>query len=664
MALDENVVQTAEALYRAVYAAFFPSGIEDVVLDALTRLAIRYNLRVSSCQYDDRAVTRASCESTAVGPAKQPRTVTPKGVLLFRVYQVKEAQKASGEFTEMGVDTAAQLCSFLAAACTLRVVERLCIHLWTIPIAEYANDGVAAAMRAVITAEATRTQHCVLQLLSDVRNIWGCLLHQQSSHASSPAMPLAALLWGPLFFSPLIGADVAFRVSCERRVVDDKPGALKSVELAAAAGDTLWELHHPLGWEVSMLYYNVEFFLLQDNDNWLSCALTLSPPAPPRCGYDIDVTFQYAAELLRQHICIALRRGEVSLEQVKGLVPRVSTDRQEIRWGKGACAMRSAIASALCTYADIGNVASHSTCPVLMLDPFCGSGTTLLEAWVQLLQCSGSADSHNGGTGKGGGVLMGSELVGSDIRRTFLNTSSDYLSWIAACYGYAPPPEQRATQLWSSLEESVTTWRVSVEARVATAVQNGSYLTCGADGLRDLLCCGVEPPVDAHRKGGTYGDGGTTEWAVPSIGCSFAAVRCDATRVPARSGAVECIVPDMPFGRRCGSHKVNVGLYPLFLRECYRLLRAPSSPLTASASAATGASHRSDTMWWRRCAATDTCIPAFSLGGRAVLLTVEYRLMLDTLTALKAECPFHLVVPPFQVDMGGLFPFVFVLDKV
>ncbi|KPA82223.1 hypothetical protein ABB37_03341 [Leptomonas pyrrhocoris] len=649
--LDDDV-------YSRVYAAFFPSGIEDVVLAAVTRLAIQYHLKVESCQYDDAGVPpESSVVGTAPDPAEIARTATPRGLLLFTLRQAKTADDENVSdkcFCEARADAAAQLCGFLAAACTLRVIERLGLHLWTIPITGHSNDATLAAMHRTIETKAAYTNHCVVQVMSNVRESWGALRRTGSS-----LLPRAALLWGPQFFQPLTNADVAFRVNCERRVMDDCPGSLKSVELAAAAGDSLWELHNPPHhWEVSMLYYNVEFFILQDNDHWLTCAVTLSPPAPPRCGYDIDVTFQYAAELLRQRIGVALRRGEVTLDQVKGLVPRASADRQEIRWSKGACAMRSTVASALCVYAGLEDAANFSACPVLLLDPFCGSGTTLLEGWMHLLQRTPGGDTHRGG------VVMGSELVASDVQRTLLNTREDYLAWVAALYGHFPVQQagqaEEKPQWWAVMEEKVNVWRAAVEDRVAEVACRGSYLTCGADGLRELLSCAISSPIDADRM--TRPSAILCERTVPRGGSAFAVLRCDATRVPVRAGSVECVVSDMPFGRRCGSHKGNVRLYPPFLRECHRLLRSPSpQPPTAVVHDA----HTCATVEWWRCSSGGKCTaPVRSVGGRAVLLTVEHRLMVETLEQLRDECPFHLVTSPFQVDLGGLFPFVFVLDKL
>lgn len=636
-----------------VYAAFFPAGIEDVVLSALSRLAIRYQLRLDCFAYNDPAVLRAGSSSPSSSAAAVGATnaATPKGLLLFRVRHC-----AGDEGNESTRAAENRLCLFLAAACCLRVIERFSLHLWSLPIAGRTNEEMLASLRTVITTEASHTQHSVLHVLSAVRATWGRLREVQEG----AALPKATQLWGPHYFHSLHDDGVAFRVNCERRVMEESRGSLKSVELAAAAGDALWERYSIDNWEVSMLYHNVEFFLLQDNDTWLTAAVTLSPPAPPRCGFDIDVTFQYAAELLRQNISGALRRDAITLGDVKGLVPRVSSDRQEIRWSKGACAMRSSLAAALCTYAGVSEVAaSTSLSPILMLDPFCGSGTTLLEGWVQVLE-----NLPMGAAGVGGSI-MGSELEHADVRRTLRNTRGDYLTWVAALYGYGAQTRQGTDRhAWDAAEKGVAAWRCAVEERVADVVRHGTYLTCGADGLRALLCNGIRGPPDVSA--GTTASpplstsvGGAK--VVPHVGCPFSVLRCNAMRIPVRGGTVECIVSDMPFGVRCGSHRANARLYPRFLRECHRLLRS------AGKADAEEDCYAEESVWWRRSRRTGDGSgddPARCCGGRAVLLTLELRLMSEALEALRTECPFRLVRPPFPVDMGGLYPYVFVLDKL
>jgi tRNA G10 N-methylase Trm11 len=47
-------------------------------------------------------------------------------------------------------------------------------------------------------------------------------------------------------------------------------------------------------------------------------------------------------------------------------------------------------------------------------------------------------------------------------------------------------------------------------------------------------------------------------------------VRWDTTRLPLRSGSVDAISTDMPFGVRCGKSADNTALYPLVLQELER----------------------------------------------------------------------------------------------
>ncbi|KAM8930828.1 tRNA (guanine(6)-N(2))-methyltransferase THUMP3 [Pelodytes ibericus] len=51
-------------------------------------------------------------------------------------------------------------------------------------------------------------------------------------------------------------------------------------------------------------------------------------------------------------------------------------------------------------------------------------------------------------------------------------------------------------------------------------------------------------------------------------------VHWDISRLPLRSGSVDVIVTDMPFGKRIGSRKKNWDLYPACLREMSRVCRA------------------------------------------------------------------------------------------
>ncbi len=69
----------------------------------------------------------------------------------------------------------------------------------------------------------------------------------------------------------------------------------------------------------------------------------------------------------------------------------------------------------------------------------------------------------------------------------------------------------------------------------------------------------------------------------------------DARRLPLNSMSVDCLVSNLPFGRRVGSHRSNRQLYPRFLHEIARVLKK---------------------------------------GGKAILLTLERRLMTEVLVGM------------------------------
>lgn len=94
--------------------------------------------------------------------------------------------------------------------------------------------------------------------------------------------------------------------------------------------------------------------------------------------------------------------------------------------------------------------------------------------------------------------------------------------------------------------------------------------------------------------------------------------QADAARLPLPDGSVDRIVANLPFGKRVGSHAGNVELYPQFLRGVGRVLRP---------------------------------------GGRAVLLTEDKRLFLDSVqrtARLK-------VIKEIEVATGGLHPSAYVV---
>jgi SAM-dependent methyltransferase len=98
--------------------------------------------------------------------------------------------------------------------------------------------------------------------------------------------------------------------------------------------------------------------------------------------------------------------------------------------------------------------------------------------------------------------------------------------------------------------------------------------------------------------------------------------RADAGRLPVATDSVDRLVSNLPFGKRVGSHSVNVKLYPAFLAELSRVLR---------------------------------------IDGRAVLLTDDKNLLRRSVQAT----PGTRILREVQVATGGneLHPTAFVLER-
>jgi 23S rRNA G2445 N2-methylase RlmL len=102
-----------------------------------------------------------------------------------------------------------------------------------------------------------------------------------------------------------------------------------------------------------------------------------------------------------------------------------------------------------------------------------------------------------------------------------------------------------------------------------------------------------------------------------AAGVALPLLRGDAQRLPLVGGSIDLLLGNLPFGRRSGSHRRNRRLYRAFLREALRVLGGE---------------------------------------GRAVLLTLERRLMLELLEGL----PFELL-DDRVLTHGGLNPRLYTL---
>jgi SAM-dependent methyltransferase len=117
-----------------------------------------------------------------------------------------------------------------------------------------------------------------------------------------------------------------------------------------------------------------------------------------------------------------------------------------------------------------------------------------------------------------------------------------------------------------------------------------------------------EAALEAARENLT---GLATEWRL---------LRADARDLPMDDASVDRVVANLPFGKRVGSHGVNVDLYPRFLRELTRVLATK---------------------------------------GRAVLLTDDKRLFVESVQR-TADIR---IVKEIQVATGGVHPTAYVVTR-
>ncbi|XP_044157300.1 THUMP domain-containing protein 3 [Bufo gargarizans] len=91
-----------------------------------------------------------------------------------------------------------------------------------------------------------------------------------------------------------------------------------------------------------------------------------------------------------------------------------------------------------------------------------------------------------------------------------------------------------------------------------------------------FFIAGDNNPNAVNRTAGNIGSLLRKQQSVDSApqGLPIDTIHWDISRLPLRSGSVDVIITDMPFGKRIGSKKKNWDLYPACLREMSRVCRA------------------------------------------------------------------------------------------
>ena len=127
-----------------------------------------------------------------------------------------------------------------------------------------------------------------------------------------------------------------------------------------------------------------------------------------------------------------------------------------------------------------------------------------------------------------------------------------------------------------------------------------------------IIYCGDIDPVYVRGSRGEIKALGLTD----RIHISILDARC----LPFRDCSFDAIVSNMPYGWKCGSHRINVGLYPAVMSEMCRL-------------------------------GTNNCI--------FVLLTMEKNLLKSLIEAHEM-----LLIDEYLIYQGGLYPSIYVLKRV
>jgi hypothetical protein len=321
-------------------------------------------------------------------------------------------------------------------------------------------------------------------------------------------------------------------------------------------------------------------------------------------------------------------------------VPHPSSFKQDFRVLKGQNAMHPALARCLVQHLD----------PQpwdVVLDPLCGSGSVLLEAWLQLQgQCHllGGDMSVEECCCCAANLMDGRALVDGLCVHGVVAPAAGVLQGAAV---HAVKGEDAATDAdGSGADGCGAAAAVQQVLRYMADPARCPLMPVNRQELQELSAAARGQQLQGPK--GASADG--CERAQPVAhggagGLCLAAgvVRWNAGKLPLRDGSVDCIASDLPFGRRCGNHRTNSNLYPALLSEFARVLRPAKTTRGLDGLLSDERGGACDTTGCRPC---------------CVLLTIERRVMLE---ALASQNVFQLLRPAVCVDMGGLCPYVFVL---
>jgi tRNA G10 N-methylase Trm11 len=142
---------------------------------------------------------------------------------------------------------------------------------------------------------------------------------------------------------------------------------------------------------------------------------------------------------------------------------------------------------------------------------------------------------------------------------------------------------------------------------------------CGA-GTNLVMVAALEPEARLLGADLRAGALAAARENLSRLGSPSALFRADASRLPLGDASVDRVVANLPFGKRVGSHGVNVDLYPGFLRQLTRVLTGQ---------------------------------------GRAVLLTDDKRILVEAISRTANL----RVVKEVTFETGGLHPSAYVVTR-